>query len=254
VFGLPVDLMCRPVPEDSFWEAASKMGNSWFGLTFRLLSVKPFNTSQLRHIQHTLPRALVFPLIPIQVSHSFKELPVDNLTLGSMVGLSTFLQLSNSAGLDFLDCVLHLNVLWRQLELHFEVVLPEVKPEKYKIILPLKFITADSFTVNRFQSGATHHSIFLESSVAPQMWRKSETIGEDLKDRLFWSENEQWIRQCDLVRNASDPSVALMDTRITMKNIVLPIGNPLRRSKEMLILNRALESILPSFLCTYCEL
>jgi hypothetical protein len=62
-------------------------------------------------------------------------------------------------------------------------------------------------------------------SVAPQVWKKSDTVDdEDLKDRLHWSEHEQWIRQCDIVPGVLQPSLALMDTRIIMKSLVLPTG------------------------------
>lgn len=149
---------------------------------------------------------------------------MDNLTLGSMIGTSTFLQLSNTADVLFLNCILHLNIRWRQLELHFDMVLNKSKPEQHKIILPLKFITADSFIVNRFQPGGSSYSVIFEMSIAPQVWKKSETVDEDLQDRLYWSEQEQWIRQCDIIQNVLEPSLALMDTRIIMKNLVLPTG------------------------------
>jgi hypothetical protein len=146
-----------------------------------------------------------------------------------MVGTSTYLQLSNTLNIQFLNCVLHLNIPWRQLELHFDMILNDNRPEQHKIILPLKYITADSFIVNRFQPERSNHSIVFEMSVAPQVWKKSETVDdEDLQDRLHWSENEQWIRQCEIVRDALEPSLASMDTRIIMKHLILPIGTSLR--------------------------
>lgn len=142
-----------------------------------------------------------------------------------MIGTSTFLKLSGTSDIQFHNSVLQLNVLWRQLELHFDLFLNESKSEQYKIILPLKYITPDSFTINRFQPNPSHHSLFFEMSIAPQVWKKSDTVEEeDLKDRLHWSEHEQWIRQCDIVSEVLQPSLALMDTRIIIKSLILPMG------------------------------
>jgi hypothetical protein len=67
--------------------------------------------------------------------------------------------------------------------------------------------------------------MFFELSVAPQMWKKSEDIDEEnLKDRLFWTEHEQWVRQCELARDPTDPTFLENDTRIIMKNVLLPTG------------------------------
>jgi hypothetical protein len=95
----------------------------------------------------------------------------------------------------------------------------------FKVTLPLKHITADSFVVNPGPSETDSHLIFFETTVAPQVWKWSETIDEDaLKDRLYWNETEQWMRQCDMVLDALDSSPDLMDTRIVMKKLILPTG------------------------------
>lgn len=146
-----------------------------------------------------------------------------------MVGTSTYLQLSNTVDIRFLNCILYLNIRWRQLELHFDMILNGNRPEQHKIILPLKYITANSFIVNRFQPERSNHSIVFEVSVAPQVWKKSEIVDDqDLQDRLHWSENEQWIRQCEIIRDALEPSFSSTDTRIIMKHLILPSGTPLR--------------------------
>jgi hypothetical protein len=143
-----------------------------------------------------------------------------------MTGVSAFLELSKSAGLKFRNPTLHLSIIWRQLELHFELFSPQNTWETFKVILPLKNIATDSFVVNRSPLGTALHSIFFETTVAPQVWKKSETIDDsDLKDRLYWNEQEQWVRQCDMVWDGSDSSLALMDTRIVMKKLMLPTGN-----------------------------
>ena len=142
-----------------------------------------------------------------------------------MVGNSTFLQLSDVACISFDNCAIHLNVLWRQLELHFDLLLPGDKFDRYKIILPLKFITPDSFTVNRSHPTPLQHTIVFEMSVAPQVWKKSEMVDEDdLKDRLYWSEHEQWLRQCDIIEDPFDPAIDKADTRIIMKHLMFPTG------------------------------
>jgi hypothetical protein len=141
-----------------------------------------------------------------------------------MVGPSKYLNLSTTVNLAFVNSTLHLNVFRRQLEVHFDLSISATGPESYKIILPLKFITPDSFVVNRSKP-ALDYAIFFEMTVAPQVWKMSHEVDmEDLKDRLQWSENEQWIRQCDVATDASDPSISIMDTRIIMKNLVMPFG------------------------------
>ena len=142
-----------------------------------------------------------------------------------MVGPSKYLKLSTTANLTFVNSTLHLNVFRRQLEIHFNLSIAATGQESYKIILPLKFITLDSFVVNRSKPELDYHAIFFEMTVAPQVWKMSHEIDmEDLKDRLQWSENEQWIRQCDVATDASDPSISIMDTRVIMKNLVMPVG------------------------------
>jgi hypothetical protein len=141
-----------------------------------------------------------------------------------MVGRSKYLNLSTTANLTFVNSTLHLNVFRRQLEIHFDLNISTTGPESHKIILPLKFVTPDSFVVNRSKS-ALDYAIFFEMTVAPQVWKMSHEVDmEDLKDRLQWSENEQWIRQCDVATDASDPSISIMDTRVIMKNHVMPFG------------------------------
>jgi hypothetical protein len=141
-----------------------------------------------------------------------------------MVGRSKYLNLSTTANLTFVNSTLHLNVFRRQLEIHFDLNISTTGPESHKIILPLKFITPDSFVVNRSKS-ALDYAIFFEMTVAPQVWKMSHEVDmEDLKDRLQWSENEQWIRQCDVATDASDPSISIVDTRVIMKNLVMSFG------------------------------
>ena len=142
-----------------------------------------------------------------------------------MVGDCKFLNLSTSTGLVFDNCVLQLNLLWRQIELHFDLILPGNKIDKYKIYLPLRYITPDSFTINRFSPSKASHSIVFETTVAPYVYKRYEEIDEDdLRDRLFWSENEQWIRQCEIVPDLLDPELGKKDTRIIMKHLLLPSG------------------------------
>jgi hypothetical protein len=203
------------------------MGSSWFGLQFRLEAVKIFNAPLLSNSGHVLPRALVHSNFQ-EISDHNQELPLEEFSLGTMIGTSNFLKLSDSSDIKFHNCVLQLNIFRRQLELHFILLFHNHKSEQYKIILPLKYITPDSFTVNRCQPNPSHHSLFFEMSVAPQVWKKSDTVEEDdLKDRLHWREHEQWIRQCDIVSDVLQPSLALMDTRIIMKSLVLPTGTSL---------------------------
>jgi hypothetical protein len=147
------------------------------------------------------------------------------MALGSMLGECKFLNLSSSTGILFDNCVLQLNILYRQIELHFDLILPGKNSDKYKIYLPLRYITPDSFTVNQFCPSKTTHSLIFETKVAPSVWKRSEDIDdEDLRDRLFWSENEQWIRQCEIVPDLGAPELAMADTRIIMKHLLLPTG------------------------------
>lgn len=142
-----------------------------------------------------------------------------------MVAASRYLELSTTADLAFSHSVLHLNVFRRQLEIHFDLNLPATQPDNYKIILPLKSISSDSLVVNRSKSEPNCHDVFFEMTVAPQLWKKSPEVDmEDLKDRLQWSENEQWIRQCDISVDTSDTSLSAVDTRIIMKTAVMPVG------------------------------
>lgn len=159
-------------------------------------------------------------------SHRSQEIPLQNLSFGSMTGESTFLDLSKSTGLRFRNPSLHLSIIWRQLELHFELNFPQNIWAMFKVTLPLKHISTGSFVVNPSSTGATaSHFVFFETTVAPHVWKKSETIDEeDLNDRFYWNEREQWIRQCDMVRDALDASLDLTDTRIVMKNLMLPTG------------------------------
>ena len=145
-----------------------------------------------------------------------------------MIGPSKYLELSSTANVAFVNCAVHLSVLRRQLEIHFDMSIPNTNPESYKIIIPLKFIAPDSFVVNRLRPELNCQAIFFEMTVAPQVWKKSlEVDTEDLKDRLQWSESEQWIRQCDISGYGADSSLSATDTRIIMKNILLPVGTGL---------------------------
>src|SRR5271170_5350809 len=142
-----------------------------------------------------------------------------------MVGPSKYLKLSTTVNLAFVNSTLHLNVFRRQLEIHFDLSISATGLESYKIILPLKFINPDSFVVNSSKLELDCYAIFFDMTVAPQIWKKShEGDMEDLNDRLQWSENEQWIRQCDVATDASDPSFSVMDTRVIMKHLVMPVG------------------------------
>jgi hypothetical protein len=182
-------------------------------------------------------------------SNIWQKLPVELLTLGSMVGVSTFLPLSNSPEIRISDCVFSLNVGVRRLELHFDLSLQGKKTEEYKITFPLGHISSGSFTVNRSRPSRLLHSMFFELSVAPQMWKKSEDIDEEnLKDRLFWTEHEQWVRQCELTRDPTDPTFLKNDTRIIMKNVLLQTG--IFTSSSSLTSYRALEILLPLAWCT----
>lgn len=149
-----------------------------------------------------------------------------HVVLGSKVGDSVFLRLSDAAGLQLKGCLLQINVMFRQIELHFDMALPGNSWEKYKINLPLRDIRQGTFILNSASQDYPYHRLFFETSVAPQMWKKSGDVEEeDLKDRVFWSEHEQWIRQCHLVADPQHPSQAGMDTRIISPHVVLPIGN-----------------------------
>src|SRR5208282_1921983 len=90
------------------------MGSSWFGLQFRLATVKILKAPLLPNSGRVLPRALVHNNFE-EISHHNQELPLDHLSLGSMIETSTFVQLSDTSDIQFHNCVLQLNVLWRQL-------------------------------------------------------------------------------------------------------------------------------------------
>src|SRR5437764_12074198 len=84
------------------------------------------------------------------------------MALRSMLLEHNFLNLSSSTGILFDNCLLQFNILYRQIELHFDLILPGIKSDKYKIYLPLRYITPDSFTINRFSPSNRTHSIFLK--------------------------------------------------------------------------------------------
>ena len=139
-----------------------------------------------------------------------------------MTEISTFLRLSELAGA---NCFLNLNVLWRQLELHFDLLQANNKSEQYKIVLPLKYLVPHSFTVNHSIVDNAHRSIFFETSIPPQVWKRSETADEEaLKERLYWSEQERWLRQSDIFRDPSEASFAFIDTRVIMKGLAFSTG------------------------------
>jgi len=153
---------------------------------------------------------------------------LEGMSLGTMKGGSTFLRLTDPALISFEEPVLCLRSLWRQLELRFDLTISRHKSEKWKIILPLKHISSDTLVMNRSLPEAYQHSIFFETSVSPQVWKRHEEIDEaDLKERLHWNENEKWIRQCDVVQNPLDPLLDKIDVRIIMKHLIVPTGNPL---------------------------
>jgi hypothetical protein len=143
-----------------------------------------------------------------------------------MIGISTFLPLSESAaGTVIGNCFLSLNVRVRRLELRFDLIFPGNRSEEYKITLPLAHLTPGSFTVNRLRPSPNLHSVFFESLIAPQVWKRSPEIDEeDLKDRLYWTEHEQWMRQCEILPDPLDPSFQVSDTRIIIRNSVLQTG------------------------------
>jgi hypothetical protein len=150
-----------------------------------------------------------------------------SMALGVLLDASTFLELSTSSGVVFSNCVIQLNIPWRQFEIYFDARIDEHAVEKYKICLPFRYITQDSLTLNRNSPDAGYHSIFFETSVPPQMWKKSETVDdEDLKDRFFWGDQELWMRQCGFFRETGDDSpTALLDTRVITKASIVPLGN-----------------------------
>jgi RNA-dependent RNA polymerase len=161
---------------------------------------------------------------------------LDGLALGSMVDVSTFVPLSNSAKLSILNCLLSLNVRARRLELLFDLVLPRLPPQEFKITVPLGHISAGSLAVNRSQPSHHLHSIFFDSLIAPQVWKRSQCVDEDdLKDRLYWTEHEQWVRQCEIVQDPSDTSFQQSDTRIIVRHSVLQTGSYSNYTKQLLM-------------------
>jgi len=172
-----------------------------------------------------------------------QELPLEEFVIGSRLSNSTFLQLSGRRSIRFHECALHLNVYYRQIELHFNLEYQKIQLGLYKIILPLRHLTPDTFTINRLKPESPLHSLFMDISIPPQVWRKSENVDEqDLQERLIWSENEQWIRQTEigadlgLIRDLSH-----LDTRIIMKEVFLPTGIRFIRASD----SRSLE-VLPA--------
>lgn len=202
------------------------MGSEWFGLKFRLTAAKPFSNRQIDSAGRVSPLSVV-PLPAFEtISYSPQELPLEGMSLGTMTGGSTFLNLTDPALISFEEPVLRLRSLWRQLELRFDLTIDCHKSEKWKIILPLKHVSSDRLVINRSLPEAYQHSIFFETSFSPQVWKRHEGIDEaDLKERLHWSENELWIRQCDIVQNPLDPLLDKLDTRIIMKHLIMPTGN-----------------------------
>jgi hypothetical protein len=157
---------------------------------------------------------------------TMQELPLADFVIGSQLSNSTFLQLSSRRPIRFHECVLHLNVYHRQLELHFNLEYQDFQLGLYKIILPLRYLTPDSYAINRVKPESPLHSIFLDLSIAPQVWRKSEYVDEqDLQDRLLWSDHEQWIRQAEIGADFGlIPDLEHLDTRVIMKEVFLPTG------------------------------
>jgi hypothetical protein len=151
-----------------------------------------------------------------------------DVVIGSRLSNSTFLQLSRGRDIYFHECVLHLNVYHKQIELHFNLEYQESQLGLYKIILPLRHLTPDSFAIKRLRPESPLYSLFLDLSIAPQVWRKSESVDEqELQERLLWSENEQWTRQAEIGADfGMIPDIDRKDTRIIMKDCFLPTGVP----------------------------
>jgi len=146
--------------------------------------------------------------------------------MGTMTGPGEFLNLSDTTGIVFTDPALHLNLSRRQLELHFNCAIDGGKFNMFRLILPLRFLIPDSLLLNRERPSTDQYMLVFETSVAPQLWRKSDEVDDqDLKERLFWSENEQWIRDCDIggerrVQNQKS-------TEIISNSTLLPLGRSL---------------------------
>src|SRR5947207_13355074 len=94
------------------------------------------------------------------------------MALGSMLLEHKFLNLSSSTAILFDNCLLQFNILYRQIELHFDLILPGIKSDKYKIYLPLRYITPDSITINRLSSSNTTQSIIFETTVVRFVWKR----------------------------------------------------------------------------------
>jgi len=126
----------------------------------------------------------------------------------------------------FHECTLHLDVYYKQIELHFRLQYQEIQLGLYKIILPLRHLTPDTFAINRHTPESHFHSLFLDISIPPQVWKKSENVDrQELRERLVWSENELWIRQAQIGADLGCiRDLAHLDTRIIMKEVFLPTG------------------------------
>jgi hypothetical protein len=151
---------------------------------------------------------------------------LDSFAIGTMIGVGTFLNLSDPADILFTEPSLHLNISRRQLEIHFSCAFDDLKPDIFKLILPLRFLTPNSFIVNEGLPSSKQHTVVFETSVAAQLWKLSDELDEDdLKDRLFWSEHEQWMRQCDIRATGAGLGLSKTSTSIIPEKWLLPLGS-----------------------------
>jgi hypothetical protein len=58
---------CRPVPEQPFWEDATKMGTPWFGLKFKLGPPLPTRPPVAAKDGRVLPRAVVIQSLSYEI-------------------------------------------------------------------------------------------------------------------------------------------------------------------------------------------
>lgn len=79
--------------------------------------------------------------------------------------------------------------------------------------------------MNRQRPSPSHHALFFETAVAPQLWKKREKEDDGhINERLYWSEHEQWTRQCDLPADELAAGENAECTSIIMNSSVAPLG------------------------------